>query len=245
MGAHMCTPGPGADMGAHMCTPGPAADMGAHMCTPGPEAHMGAHMCTPGAPSISTDLHALQGTEVLVMHLVHGTPRVKAAAAHVLGTAGSNNPTFQEALLGVYPDTVDNLLQVGSLSRGWDLGYSVTWRTCCDRRGCAALPAPLPPAPPQGPLASCSPGGRSPRAPAEWRCWALPGPPAPQGHWLHATPCRWPARPHANRPEFAVQMTAHPHQLADHAQACRLHRVCKRMPGWGAASGQACSSCSS
>lgn len=41
------------------------------------------------------------------------SPEVQAAAAYVIGTAGSNNDKFQEQLMAAHPGVLARLLQVG------------------------------------------------------------------------------------------------------------------------------------
>ncbi|GFR47185.1 hypothetical protein Agub_g8777, partial [Astrephomene gubernaculifera] len=60
----------------------------------------------------ANDLQPLGGIAPVVTQLTHGSPEVAAAAAHVLGTAASNNPTFQRQLLSDHPGIVSTLLQV-------------------------------------------------------------------------------------------------------------------------------------
>ncbi|GIL44565.1 hypothetical protein Vafri_2090, partial [Volvox africanus] len=59
----------------------------------------------------ANDLHPLGGITAVVTQLTRGS-EVAAAAAYVLGTAASNNPSFQRALLAEHPDIVDTLIQV-------------------------------------------------------------------------------------------------------------------------------------
>lgn len=49
----------------------------------------------------ANDLRALGGIAPVVLHLQSPNPELAAAAAHVLGTAASNNPTFQNHLMQV------------------------------------------------------------------------------------------------------------------------------------------------
>ncbi|KAG2493284.1 hypothetical protein HYH03_008420 [Edaphochlamys debaryana] len=59
----------------------------------------------------ANDLRPLGGISPVVAVLTRG-PELAAAAAHVLGTACSNNPTFQRALMAAHPDIVGTLLRV-------------------------------------------------------------------------------------------------------------------------------------
>ncbi|KAG2450497.1 hypothetical protein HYH02_004998 [Chlamydomonas schloesseri] len=64
----------------------------------------------------ANDLHPLGGLTPVVAQLgrLAEAPGLATAAAHVIGTAASNNPTFQRALLGAHPEVVGTLLQVSA-----------------------------------------------------------------------------------------------------------------------------------
>ena len=81
------------------------------------------------ASSSSADLQVLGGIEPVVAHLQPlassppssggessddgvGSALIRAAAAHVLGTAASNNVKFQQQLLDTFPDIFEALVQV-------------------------------------------------------------------------------------------------------------------------------------
>ena len=77
--------------------------------------------------NIGTDLKALGGLEPVFSHLtfmgqqgqqepeVEEPAGVRAAAAHVIGTAASNNVKFQQQLLDTYPDVFPVLISVSYL----------------------------------------------------------------------------------------------------------------------------------
>eukprot|EP00198_Chlamydomonas_reinhardtii_P011534 XP_001700871.1 predicted protein [Chlamydomonas reinhardtii] len=71
----------------------------------------------------ANDLHPLGGLSPVVAQLARlaEAPALATAAAHVIGTAASNNPTFQRALLSQHPEVVGTLLQRKSLSLFMDL----------------------------------------------------------------------------------------------------------------------------
>lgn len=58
------------------------------------------------------DLHVLGGIAPVVRLLAGDSPQVVALAAYVLGTAASNNPTFQRHLLAAHADIFESLIQV-------------------------------------------------------------------------------------------------------------------------------------
>ncbi|PNW80578.1 hypothetical protein CHLRE_07g323500v5 [Chlamydomonas reinhardtii] len=64
----------------------------------------------------ANDLHPLGGLSPVVAQLARlaEAPALATAAAHVIGTAASNNPTFQRALLSQHPEVVGTLLQVSA-----------------------------------------------------------------------------------------------------------------------------------
>jgi hypothetical protein len=65
-------------------------------------------------PCPPADLKTLDGLDPLVALLSEdNSPEVQAAAAYVIGTAGSNNDKFQEQLMGAHPGVLARLLQVG------------------------------------------------------------------------------------------------------------------------------------
>ncbi|KAL6765822.1 armadillo-type protein [Haematococcus lacustris] len=57
----------------------------------------------------ANDLKVLGGISPLVAALDHTHPDMRAAAAYALGTAASNNPTFQAVLLQLHPDIFHQL----------------------------------------------------------------------------------------------------------------------------------------
>ncbi|GFH27515.1 thioredoxin domain-containing protein [Haematococcus lacustris] len=59
--------------------------------------------------AVGTDLKVLGGISPLVAALDHTHPDMRAAAAYALGTAASNNPTFQAVLLQLHPDIFHQL----------------------------------------------------------------------------------------------------------------------------------------
>lgn len=103
----------------------------------------------------STDLHPLGGLSPVVAQLARlaEAPALATAAAHVIGTAASNNPTFQRALLSQHPEVVGTLLQVrgggtgGCLQRGrgckgWGARDGVQGAGCLDSNGCVWFGGP-------------------------------------------------------------------------------------------------------
>ena len=90
------------------------------------------------ASSSSADLQVLGGIEPVVAHLQPlassppssggessddgvGSALIRAAAAHVLGTAASNNVKFQQQLIDTFPDIFEALVQVRGGGRGQGL----------------------------------------------------------------------------------------------------------------------------
>lgn len=59
-----------------------------------------------------SDLPSMGGLAPVVAQLLSPSPQLAAAAAHVLGTAASNNPKFQKALLTQHPHVLPTLLKV-------------------------------------------------------------------------------------------------------------------------------------
>ncbi len=72
------------------------------------------------------------GLAPVVAQLLSPSPQLAAAAAHVLGTAASNNPKFQKALLTQHPHVLPTLLKVRTARRNvlrlcWMCWPCVAW----------------------------------------------------------------------------------------------------------------------
>ena len=88
-------------------------------------------MVSDGPPRVlHADLKVLGGLEPVLEHLAPGhvgpeeeEPVVRAAAAHVLGTAASNNVKFQQQLLDTFPGIFTVLVQAGCGANEQRLSY--------------------------------------------------------------------------------------------------------------------------